>query len=692
MRVRHMVAAAGVALTALGTSAPAMAGQSPADGPAALPDTGIRASMIGGNTIDERIRERRPRADGYRHIDTPRLIARLERLHVNTYVFQVWNSPTDWSDLVHEFAPAAQKAGIQVWPYIVPPSECWYFDADGTPKPRYQRGRCSAPYYEDYVAWARAIAKLSLRYPVVSNWAIDDFLSGNNAATFTPEYMARIKQAQDAINPRLGLYTTAYYHTAVSDAFYDKYGPYIEGIFYPYQGTGGNPRDLVAVQPNLENILSRTEPRGLKVMFLSYTGRALGQQYDATPEYLTDMYDRVRPYVASGRVQGIVSYGTPIGRQSAVGSRYKASSGAGRLSLAIRHVASGAGAYADASQRVAVAPGRDRYTLTFSHRDEWARTPSTVGYYDKQLLVDGQVVWQSDISDGNQDEYARQTVDVTDAVAGRSEVTVTFRLLEKRAVGNFPVDVGIDDVTGDGVDVRNGGFESRAHWTLDDSGGQVLPFVDLWSSRRPAQQFRAVAREFAIMAGRHPGRLDSRTTAPPANPRAMYGPGRLSLSLGNHAPATAGQCAAASQVVRVTPGLPRYELSFWQYDQWGLTVGGAHRKQVLIDGFPVYDVDTIDAPSNEWVQGQELIGAIDVTDQVRGKRSVTLTFQLCERKDVADFPVDVGFDNVQTVGLDVKNAGFDRPGGWTLHADGNLRAALDVALGGERRAGGDTGR
>jgi hypothetical protein len=37
------------------------------------------------------------------------------------------------------------------------------------------RGKCSAPYYLDYVAWAKAIGELSLRYPVVIGLAIDDF-------------------------------------------------------------------------------------------------------------------------------------------------------------------------------------------------------------------------------------------------------------------------------------------------------------------------------------------------------------------------------------------------------------------------------------------------------------------------------------------------------------------------------------
>src|SRR5690606_4926150 len=191
--------AATLTVTGLSATGPVAAtGESPAVAASSAAE-GLRGTMIGGNTYGDQVRESEPRADGYRHIDTPKLIEKLEQTNANLYLFQIWNSPTDWADLTQEFAPAAQKAGIQVWPYIVPPSECQYFDENGDPLPPLQRGRCSQPYGLDYVRWAEEIAKLSVRYPVVSGWAIDDFHIGQNSQTFTPEYMQAIKDAQDAI-------------------------------------------------------------------------------------------------------------------------------------------------------------------------------------------------------------------------------------------------------------------------------------------------------------------------------------------------------------------------------------------------------------------------------------------------------------------------------------------------------------
>src|SRR5690606_11209696 len=200
---RKLVALAGV--LAVFAWPPTPAASSPASaqasGTASLAGAieGVRSSMTGGNTVGDQLREARPRADVYRHIDTPRLIAQLKRLHVNNYLFQIWGSKSDWDDLRREFAPAAQEAGIEVWVYIAPPTECLL------------PYKCSYPYKTDYVAWAKAIAKLSVRYPNVTGWAIDDFSAGGNPGTFDPEYMAEITAASDAINPDLALYTTAYY-------------------------------------------------------------------------------------------------------------------------------------------------------------------------------------------------------------------------------------------------------------------------------------------------------------------------------------------------------------------------------------------------------------------------------------------------------------------------------------------------
>lgn len=624
--------------------------------------------MIGGNTVGDQVRESTPRADGYRHVDTPLLIQKLESLHVNTYVYQVWDSPTDWQDLVTEFAPAAQAAGIQVWPYITPPTEC------------YSQGKCSQPYQTDYVAWARAIAELSLNYPVVQNWAIDDFSAGGNPNTFTPAYMDKIKAATDAINPKVGLYTTAYYDGATSDAFLDRYKPYIAGIYFPYVDTVSNPYYGAQLTEQLDTVLAHTAPRHLNVLFMNYTGRQLGSTIDETPEDVTGLLDVVRPYVADGRLQGIISYATPMTDQPEISSQDKAKTGVGRLSLSDVGTTT-PGDWAAGDQTVAVEPGLSKYTITFSHYDQWGSEVAggLHGFYRKQLLIDGDVVWDSDVTDGRQNEYSTATVDITKEVTEKRTVLLAFRLMEAGGAAYSPTDVGIDDVSGSGITIRNGGFESDTDWNLTSNAAHVKPRIDIWSPNQPQRLFRALAREFSIMAGTAHVPIPPLLPQPPKNNRAMYGAGRLSLSLGYNANTTAGQCASATQHVSVVPGLARYELSFFQNDQWWGTFPGYQHKQVLIDGTPVYDVDLSDVPPNTWIEGQQLIGPVDVTNQVKGKQEVDLTFRLCDVQAVTfSYPVDVGFDNITTIGLDVANPGFDSAQGWTLTSQGNLKATIDL--------------
>src|ERR1035441_10261449 len=128
------------------------------------------------------------RADG--HVDGDALLARLKELHVTTCYWLVWHARTDWDDL-KLFLPKAAKANIEVWVYLVPPSE----------SPPKEGDLYSEPFRLDYGRWAEEIARLSLQHTNLTAWVIDDFYA--NHEFFAPAAVRDMQKRAKGINPRL---------------------------------------------------------------------------------------------------------------------------------------------------------------------------------------------------------------------------------------------------------------------------------------------------------------------------------------------------------------------------------------------------------------------------------------------------------------------------------------------------------
>src|SRR4051812_34209180 len=118
-----------------------------------------------------------------KRIDIDRTIDALAQMHVNTYQYLVWQNERDWDDLP-AFADAAAKHNIDVWVYIIPWSE--------TPLKKPDSWGFSEPFRTDYIAWSSAIAKLSLKYPNIVGYVIDDFYQNTDEGNFTPSYVRKM--------------------------------------------------------------------------------------------------------------------------------------------------------------------------------------------------------------------------------------------------------------------------------------------------------------------------------------------------------------------------------------------------------------------------------------------------------------------------------------------------------------------
>lgn len=455
-----------------------------------IPAGGMRAALTGGNTIGAAVREKAPRADGYRHIDTPALIEKLVGLGANSYLYGVWDSPTDWDDLRLEFAPAALEAGIAVCPYLVPPSETR------------QDGRASRPYMTDYVAWATAIAELSTTVPSVTAWAIDDFQFEMNAKLFTDSYMEDIVATQRNINPDLGFYTCAYYDAATDDDFLDRYGPYIDGIIYPYlDGHRSNTHVASTAGECLDAILEKTRPRGLGLLQLVYSGRFLDAPVPLTEDYVAQAVATGLEYTADGRIDGVVAYGLQWDDAPTPSSDRNAMYGDGRLSLVAPAIRVGAGNYAEASTTVRVDADAPRHELSFWHHRAFTSRYPKRGDYAMEVLIDNETVWETDVLGHPwllwiQGEGLQGPVDVTRWLRGKTTATLAFRLRAYAETTPVNLNVGIDQLESIGFTIDNPDFETADGWELTATGTIPPPAIEIFAPDRPARILAAVREQF----------------------------------------------------------------------------------------------------------------------------------------------------------------------------------------------------
>jgi hypothetical protein len=313
-------------------------------------------------------------ADG--HVDVKAMAARLKELGVSTYYWLV-NVPGDWESL-QEFLPEAAAMGLQVWPYLVPPSE-------SPPHVKYY----SEPYKLDYQRWAEEIARLSLQFPNVTAWVIDDFYA--NRDLYTPEYVKGMQARAHAVNPKLAFLPLMYF-SEIDRTFVENYRGAIDGVVVAYPQDRGEINQAWAM--------------------------------------LNDVV--------------------------------KSESGDIRFP-AVTH--STAGDFGMASQTARVLP-RDSYVVHFREMDDF--NGKTTGYHFKQLLVDGAVVWESDVAVGGRG-WQEVTADVTAQVKGKKNVSVAFRLLDRQGVGNFPVRWRMADLKCEGLEPA-AGLELPEKWTEAHQG------------------------------------------------------------------------------------------------------------------------------------------------------------------------------------------------------------------------------
>jgi hypothetical protein len=297
----------------------------------ASPAQAQRAAISSPHVADYDAELRRP--DG--RVDTEAMTQRLKDLGITTYYWLIAHAATDWEDL-QLFLPKAAQAHIQVWVYLVPPSESAPREGNLYPE----------PFRLDYLRWAEEIGRLSLQHTNLTGWVIDDFYE--NHQLFTPAYVGEMQKRAKRLNPRLAFLPLMYFGE-INRRFVEDYRKVIDGVVVAYpQG-----RDEIEDAWAILNDLALANPGELS--FPNYTPSQLGD------------------FVMASTTAAVVS------DRSA-------------------DVSSASAARTQTGGRDIRAPMNSRQRLRFRERDDY--TGPTAGYHFKQLLLDGVVVWEQDVAGG----------------------------------------------------------------------------------------------------------------------------------------------------------------------------------------------------------------------------------------------------------------------------------------------------
>ena len=174
-------------------------------------------------------------AAGTTMIDARATIAALQTAHMNTYAYLIYPDTAAHSQIGHArwdqlpmFADLAGRAGIDVYVYLVPPTEV--------------AEKVYRPYHWDYSGWAAAIGRLASGHRSIKGIMLDDF--GGNVIVrkslgfhFTPGYVADMVSAGRRNAPWLSFVPILYYHDMIGkNAMLSKYRQLIDGVVFPYFG------------------------------------------------------------------------------------------------------------------------------------------------------------------------------------------------------------------------------------------------------------------------------------------------------------------------------------------------------------------------------------------------------------------------------------------------------------------------
>ncbi|MFD1425702.1 hypothetical protein JOD24_003072 [Kroppenstedtia sanguinis] len=399
-------------------------------------------------------------------MDTPRLIQKLKELGVTQYFYLVWHAPTDWDDFRHEFLPAARQAGIDVWVYLVPPSEAHRIQSE--------------PFGTDYIAWFRAIGSLSRNYANLKGVVMDDF--NHNLSFFTPEYVAKMKQAAKKSNRDLLFYPQIYY-SAIHPHILEKYRSLFDGVVMTFRD--GKYRNTQRNQ-DLEEQISKTSRllarEGLPLILMVHASKLSATPSNPSAHYVEESLRTGLRQLHHGNIQGLVTYVLhkewfPERRDHA------AYSGDGYGSLFIPSgPAPAPGNKGEIRQLIRPKPS-GKYELRFHHMSVYPRNLRK-GEYVKQILIGDRVVWEEDVRAGEVEKWKGESLNLTPHLRGKKETNLTLRLVRKGGKSPSWLYIGFDRLDPLGFQLTQANFEEPSGWSYHSNHPAIIGETLIYDPKR----------------------------------------------------------------------------------------------------------------------------------------------------------------------------------------------------------------
>ncbi len=428
------------------------------------------------------IREKQVRSDGLFHIDTPQMIRYLQDLKVNHYFYLIWHEKSDWDDLVHEFLPAAQKAGIEVWVYLVPPSE--------------SVGRAPEPFGTDYIAWFKAIGHVSRQYPNLKGIVIDDF--NENLNFFSPQYVKKMCEAGYRENRNLKFMPQMYF-PAITEDFLARYHSLIDGLMMsyrddPYRNT--QKLDRLVEQIDSAEFLARRYHLPLTIMI--YASKLSATPANPSASYIESALKLALYRIRVGQLAGVVTYLLP---KKFAGDKqdHLAKSGKGYANLFVPDTPyARKNDYTEWTQKIHIKPNQ-HYFLSFWHLSVYPARIQNIPFA-KQIRINDQVVWEQNINTIKSGSWKQEKIDVTSCLQEKTHATLSLRLV-KHGKGTYPWNfAGFDQLTGHGFELENGDFEQVAGWVNKSSTRALLGEILLYDEKRQSRTYQTVKKHIHAYA------------------------------------------------------------------------------------------------------------------------------------------------------------------------------------------------